>query len=798
MKRSFLLSLLVLCLMLLVAVPALAVTPTLSVTTQNGAVGDTISVQVAVADNTGFEGCILGLCYDDAYLQGVSYQAGSAFSGLSAGNVKNFSKTANSAMASFTLASAESNTADGVLVTFTFKIVGRPASGSTSVKLAKYSGDSYLVQNYQDVPVTVEDAAPIVISGGSYVAVTGISLDKSTMQINIGGSSALKATISPAAATNSNLRWSSSDAAVAAVSANGVVSGLRGGVSTITVTAADGGFAASCQVTVGIPQNDTPVTGVTLNQSALALDMGKTAKLIATVQPAHAANTSVSWKSSNEAVATVVNGLITAKAAGSATITVTTEDGGKTAMATVTVSQPVVHVTAIDLDQTALALNPGQSATLTATVYPGNAAEQTYSWSSSNEAVAQVSNGKVVAKAAGQAVITVKTTDGAKTATCTVTVTDKPIAVSGVALSIPRLNLVVGSSKTISAAVEPANAAVQTITWSSSDQQVAAVAAGKITAVAKGSAVITATAQDGGFTAACEVTVTEAEIAVTGIKLDQTSLNLVAGQKQTLIETITPRDATNLDVTWKSSDTDVVQVKNGRVTGISAGTATITVTTDDGKYTATCRVTVADSQSAGSLSNFSLSGQPFPFSDIPAVSGNWVYEGVYKAYQLGLMKGNSTTAPTFGPTGSYKVSEALMTVARLHNIYMGGDGQIETPAVWYQAAVDYCIANGIIKAGDFADYNRNITRAEMAYVYANALPDTDLVQINSVTALPDVQLTDLYGASIFKLYRAGVLSGNDAKGTYYPNNNITRREAAVIISRMALPAQRVSLALSAN
>ena len=104
-------------------------------------------------------------------------------------------------------------------------------------------------------------------------------------------------------------------------------------------------------------------------------------------------------------------------------ITVTTTDGGKTATCTVTVTNPAVPVQSVSLNKTELSLNVGESVTLTATVLPDNADNKAVTWSSSDAAVATVdSNGKVSAVAAGSAVITVKTTDGEKTATCTVTV----------------------------------------------------------------------------------------------------------------------------------------------------------------------------------------------------------------------------------------------------------------------------------------------------------------------------------------------------------------------------------------
>ena len=116
------------------------------------------------------------------------------------------------------------------------------------------------------------------------------------------------------------------------------------------------------------------------------------------------------------------NGVVTAKSAGTATITVKTADGSKTATCKVTVKNPTVSVTGVSLNKTSTTIETGKSETLTATVTPSNATNKSVTWSSSNTNVATVSNGVVTAKSVGTATITVKTADGSKTATCTITV----------------------------------------------------------------------------------------------------------------------------------------------------------------------------------------------------------------------------------------------------------------------------------------------------------------------------------------------------------------------------------------
>ena len=167
-----------------------------------------------------------------------------------------------------------------------------------------------------------------------------------------------------------------------------------------------------------------PVTGVSLNKTALSLVVGTTETLVATIQPANATNQNVSWASSNTSIASVdATGKVTAVAAGSATITLTTQDGNKTATCAVTVTAATVPVTGVTLNQTALEKVVGDATvTLIATVQPTNATNKNVSWTSSNPSVASVSNGTLTFLSAGATVITVTTQDGNKTATCAVTV----------------------------------------------------------------------------------------------------------------------------------------------------------------------------------------------------------------------------------------------------------------------------------------------------------------------------------------------------------------------------------------
>lgn len=163
------------------------------------------------------------------------------------------------------------------------------------------------------------------------VPATGITLNYSTLSLAVGGSVALTATLTPENATDAVV-WSSNNKEIAEVSNNGTVTAKALGTATITATV--GSYTATCEVTVAVP-----VTGVTLDKETMNLTAGSTGTLTATITPENATNKNLTWTSDKEEVATVSDGVVTAVAAGTANITVTTADGGKTATCVVTVTR---------------------------------------------------------------------------------------------------------------------------------------------------------------------------------------------------------------------------------------------------------------------------------------------------------------------------------------------------------------------------------------------------------------------------------------------------------------------------
>ncbi len=352
-----------------------------------------------------------------------------------------------------------------------------------------------------------------------------------------------------------------------------------------------------------------PVTGVTLDKETVTIKEEETETLVATVTPENATNQNITWSSNNQSVATVANGVVTGVSEGTATITVTTQDGNFTDTCVVTVEEkvvtpPTVAVTGVTLNKETVTIKEEGTTTLVATVMPENATNQNVTWSSSDNTIATVENGVVTGVSAGTATITVTTQDGSFTDTCVVTVEEKvatptTVAVTGVTLNKETVTIKEEETTTLVATVTPENATNQNVTWSSSAESVATVANGVVTGVSEGTATITVTTQDGNFTDTCVVTVEEkvvtpTTVPVTGVTLDKETVTVKEEETETLVATVMPENATNKNITWSSNNESVATVANGVVTGLSAGTATITVTTQDGSFTDTCVVTVEE------------------------------------------------------------------------------------------------------------------------------------------------------------------------------------------------------------
>lgn len=473
------------------------------------------------------------------------------------------------------------------------------------VKGPMFNGGSYLgylvPHSYGDATVSMylggrlcDTMTVHVVKPGEEPAKTTVSIaDGYSTSMDKGTTQQLKAKVSPDDKA-SKVVWSSSNESVLTVDANGLVTAVGDGDATITATV-DGVSATTDTITVTTPV--VKVSGVSLSASNLKLAVGgEPSTLTATVEPNNATNKNVSWSSSDPEVATVADGVVTPVKAGAATITVTTEDGEYSVTCKVTVIQPATGIT---LDKQKVALAGAATEQLKAAVIPAEA-NQTVVWKSSNESVATVDQtGKVTAVSKGAATITVSTEDGVYSQNCAVTVSNP---VTNLTVDQTALNLKKGEEGTVKISLVGALAGEVDETKLALDDTGASKAFkvvdngdGSYTVVAlktgSGSFVITA----GSLSQTVSVTVTN---PAQKVELNKTNLSFTVGDASAkLSATVSPADADDTTVSWTSSDSSIATVKDGVVTPLKAGTATITVTCGD--KTMTCTVTVAARTIAG-------------------------------------------------------------------------------------------------------------------------------------------------------------------------------------------------------
>lgn len=417
--------------------------------------------------------------------------------------------------------------------------------------------------------------------------VSGVKLNATSATVNVGKTKKLTATVSPSNSANKSLTWSSSAPSVATVDQNGVVKGVKNGTATITCKTVDGGYKATCKVTVV-----TAPTSVKLNKTSATVYNTKSFKLTATVAPSTATNKAVNWTSSNTKVATVdKNGNVKGISAGTVTITCKTASGGVTATCKVTVRKKT-NVSAINLSTFEKTIYKGKTYTIAYAVQPSSATFKDVKWSSSNKSVATVdSSGKVTALKAGTATITCTSTDNTSVkATCKITV---KVKATGVKLSKTEASVFQGAKVTLKATVQPSDATNKNVTWKSSNKAIATVdSKGVVTGVKVGTVTITCTSVDGSFKHSCKVTVKKV-IKSTKVSLNYKSRTISDGTSFTITPTVSPSNTTYKSVKWSSSNTKVAKVNSaGKVTAVAPGKATITCTMNDSGKKATCVVTV--------------------------------------------------------------------------------------------------------------------------------------------------------------------------------------------------------------
>ena len=186
----------------------------------------------------------------------------------------------------------------------------------------------------------------------------------------------------------------------------------------------------------------------------------------------------------------------------------------------------------------------------------------------------------------------------------------------------------------------------------------------------------------------------------------------------------------------------------------------------------------------------------FPFVDIP--SDSWYYSSVKAAWENNLIDG--VTANEFKPNATLTVAQTIKLAAALHQLDRTGEVSLKNSgANWYDSYVNYAVVNGIIEK-NYANYtkaqmNAPVTRGEFVHIFHGAEEAYKAINTVADNAIPDVKATDKFAPEIYEFYRAGILTGSDAKGTFHSASTIKRSEAAAILLRMFEASARVSIDL---
>ncbi|RSX55521.1 alpha-amylase [Bifidobacterium dolichotidis] len=550
------------------------------------------------------------------------------------------------------------------------------------------------------------------------------------------------------------------------------------------------------KVTVNDPPCEVivPVESVTVTPSSLALKKGNSAQLNAKVLPEDATDKKLTWSSSNAAVASVdQNGKVTAHKAGSASITATA-GGVKSNTVAVTVTDPVVPVTEVEILDPAsgkMSLVEGNSQAIKAKVKPEDATDKKLTWSSSNAAVASVDqNGKVTAHKAGTASITA-TAGGVKSKPVVVTVTKRIVPVSEVQILDPasgEMSLVTGESKAIKAKVLPEDATDKKLTWSSSNAAVASVDQnGKVTALKAGTASITATA-GGVKSKPVAVTVTDVPyIPVTDVKiLDPASgkLTLALGETKDIKAKALPDDATDKTISYSSTDASTVQVsKSGTVVAKKYGKAMIIASAQG--HAAVVEVTVRSCS----------------FSDVP--------DSAYQAPDIQWMADNGITKGY--PDGTFGFGRDLvrqdLAVFLYRTAVLNGDESAKSfkpsqfdyerfkdvkPGTTGAKEILWLASRGVIKGFPDGTFRGSlpVNREDTAiYMHRFAVIEGDKSAESFVPTpadyarFKDVKSGSIGAKEILWLASVGITKGFP-DGTFRGTNNLLREDTAVFLHRL--------------
>ena len=499
-------------------------------------------------------------------------------------------------------------------------------------------------------------------------------------------------------------------------------------------------YFAYDDVAVRFEKNRVPAESVALSETTLALTEGGSATLTATATPENTTD-KLAWTSSDNEVATVNNGTVTAVAAGTATITAIC--GSAKAECTVTVSAAPAGPISVKVGAAAYPVKPidGQAGKYHAAVPYGSDVTVTIDadasafflitdakgnytdfYSNPFTATAAQLDKLLISKdipftpatsASKIAYLSIMDAAAGTTYELYIELTREAVPATGVTLNETALSLHPTEKATLAATVAPENT-TDTLVWTSSNDAVATVKDGVVTAKSEGTATITATC--GSVKAECAVTVLP-PVPASEVTLDKTVLTLYEGDAAKLTATVMPEDTTDKTIVWTSSDNEVATVNNGTVTGLKAGTATITAAC--GQVKAECSITVkapvAPSQKDGAyqlgtadelawfikqVNSGNTTLAAVLTADVDLNNVNWTPIGSYSAHFAGSFDGAGHTIKN--------LAIDYQTAKSGERLYLGLFGYVEGTSDAHAVIKDLTVQGSVNARSEFSVYSGNV------------------------------------------------------------------------------------------
>jgi len=677
------------------------------------------------------------------------------------------------------------------------------AVGNGSADLIAYS---YGRIHKKTIHVTVGGDAPVNIP------VESVSINGGDVTMQAGETKTLSATVAPANATNKKVTWSTSNPMIASVDNAGTVTARKAG--TVTITATAGGKSASVTVTIE-EAPPAPYASVKIDGGDFSVKAGEThqltAKLLAADGTEVTSDDTLTWSSSNTAVASVdANGLVTGVAKGTANITVTVGDASDAVTVTVTEDEPVANNTTIyypsskfGADSTYLHWRFAEGTWTTAPGDKMSAACDGYvSYTIANPDAKDIEfvfnngagqwdnkggiSGQNYMASGETVVVTDNSGNYSTTVPCIVTIPVASVTIAGGDFTLKE-----GASKRLSATVLPANATDKTVTWASSDTSVATVdASGVVKASKAGTATITATAE--GKSASVTVTVTPAvepvaSVAITGTGVSNGKLSIETGKSVQLNAVIAPSSVTGV-VYWSSSDSSVATVDGtGKLTAKAEGMAVITATVAD-KHSSIVLTVTKGGQSSDRFSDVPA-GVPF-HDEIEWLAANGISNGYVDGrfgYNDNLTRADMAiflyrTAVLHGVGSASSYSPSAAEYAKFSDVKQGTHGAKEI--LWLAKHGITQGSNGRFNGGS------SLTRQDMAiflYRYAHLAGVPGVASFSPSAAdyarFKDVKQGTFAAKEILWLAKSGISLGNP-DGTFGFGAKMERKAMAAFLYRL--------------